>query len=115
MQFDVSLLTKKTFQVTQEDIENGVRDNPSHCPIVQSFDRLDLECEHGEQIEVYAQIPYIDFFSDNCSVCSDTSKEYISLRISDRASNKVWKYDKTGVMEPFRFKLRLPYYEERSS
>ena len=111
MQFDVSLLSKKTFQVTQEDIENGVGNNPYHCPIAQSFDRLDLKCEHGEKIVVYVQIPYIDFCFDNCSVCSDTLEEYQSLRISDRASYKVDKYDRTGIMEPFGFKLRLPNQE----
>lgn len=80
-------------EVTQDDIDQGVRQTPSSCPIARAASRA-----FGE--------PYWATYYGLEPAGSDIT--YYS--ISDATGGKMAKYDLTGKMTPFRFRATKRKY-----
>lgn len=83
-------------KVTAEDIENGVPDNPNHCPIANSLKRMfNNRCT-----------PHVGHTIIELSV---KNKHYAKFRMQMplSATRFARKFDAYYIVEPFEFEIKL--------
>ena len=91
-------MAKKTFHITEEDIQKGHRENCTRCPVARAISR-----EVGQMVYVVGindlETGWVEYLTtDGRRVAQDLPK---------KVGEKILCYDKTGVMEPFVFALNV--------
>ena len=87
-----------TFHITQEDIQQGRRENCTLCPVARAISRAT-----GTTVAVGG----INELSTGRIEYLTRDGQRVAHDLPQRVGEKILCYDKTGVMEPFLFALRV--------
>ena len=90
-------MTKDVYiSVTPKDISKGCRNLPQNCPVAYAVRR-----------RLKTDRIFVDKNSLDIYVNDWPDKDYYTVMLNDRVRLRIKHFDETGVMHPFKFKLKV--------
>lgn len=93
---------KLEIEVTQEDIDKGVRSNPYKCPYSNAVKRL-----FSKAFQVYTHSHYDPQSGVWWSCAVSSWGGHISFELKGDLASKARRFDETGEMQPFKFEVEI--------
>ena len=91
-------MAQKTFHITEEDIQQGHRENCTRCPVARAISR-----EVGRTVYVVG----INGLETGRVEYLTVDGMRVAKNLPHKVGEKILCYDQTGVMEPFVFAMHV--------